>query len=62
MNSFIGFLFELKLIHRWMTSISIHVQTWIIESMGGYLSIHQLDSGRSHLVMSFVPVDPLNRI
>jgi hypothetical protein len=47
---------------RWMTSISTPVTIKILKYMGGYLIAHLLDSGKSHLVMSFDLVDLLNKV
>ena len=47
---------------RWMTSTNTPLRIKISEYMGGYLIAHLLDSGKSHLVMSFDLVDLSNKV
>lgn len=61
MHAFIVFQYVF-LMCRWMTSISTPVTIKILKYMGGYLIAHLLDSGKSHLVMSFDLVDLLNKV
>lgn len=44
-----------------MTNTNIRVTTKILRSTGGFLKIHQLDSGKSLPVMSSAQAAPSNR-